>query len=134
MYYKNICISFFIFLFYQGESDSVCKNYKFGTFSIFFDKSKDSYFTIKRGKNSQLETNLNGDKMYYSIEWINECSYIQKFDKNRNKLTESMKMINKDGGMVIELLNITENKCINYQSYVKNFKKASLRKGKFCKN
>lgn len=134
MYYKKIVLfSFLAFSLYKSDTDFVCKNYKYGTFSVFFDNSKDSYYTIIRGKVSQLEINSKGNKVYYNIEWINGCSYIQKFDEKKNKLTRNMKMLNDDGGMVIELLDTTKNKCINYQSYVKKFKNLSLRKGKFCK-
>jgi hypothetical protein len=70
--------------------------------------------------------------LFYFFQWLNECKYIQKFDNKKNKLTEEMKMINEDGGIVIEFLNKEDDKCINYQSYVKKFKKMSLRKGKFC--
>jgi hypothetical protein len=118
------------FLGYTEKND--CKEYKFGTFSIFFDGSQKSYFTIKRDKTTQIEVNPNGKKVFYTIEWLNECKYIQKFDNKKNKLTEEMKMINEDGGIVIEFLNKEDDKCINYQSYVKKFKKMSLRKGKFC--
>ncbi|WP_420400268.1 hypothetical protein [Flagellimonas sp.] len=93
----------------------------------------ESYYSIKRTSSEQIETNQFGDKVYYSIRWINDCSYIQKFDKSKMSLSDEMKMVNGDGGMVVELLNeIGENR-IAFRSYVKNFKEMSLRNGEFKK-
>ncbi|MBL4604930.1 MAG: hypothetical protein JKY02_04500 [Flavobacteriaceae bacterium] len=88
---------------------------------------------MKGNDNSQIETNIYGDKAYYKIEWINECTYLQKFDENKMELTKEMKMVNSDGGMIIEFLEIKNDSTIKFQSYVKNFKEISLIKGEFTK-
>ncbi|WP_156772412.1 hypothetical protein [Urechidicola croceus] len=97
------------------------------------ENESEIYYQIERTKTSQIETNEYDEKVFYSIKWISDCSFIQKFDKNKMKLTDEMKMINNDGGIVVELLNKEDDNCILYQSYVKNFKELSLRNGMFCK-
>lgn len=130
---KLLYLLLFIFIMSCNSQKKKCEEFKYGTFSIFFDNSEESFFTIDRDKTEQVEIAPDGKKVYYTIEWINECSYIQKFDSKKTELIGTMKMINDDGGIVVELKDIIDNKCITYESYVKNSKKNSLRKGKFCK-
>ncbi|GAA3596690.1 hypothetical protein Q4Q39_08370 [Flavivirga amylovorans] len=111
---------------------STCQDFQKGNFIIKLDT--EVYSKYERTENTQIETDQLGNKIYYSIEWISECSFIQKFDEDKMELTDEMKMVNKDGGVVIELLDIIGDGCISYQSYVKNFKDLSLKKGSFCKN
>ncbi len=129
-------IRFFIFSFllcsFNSENTSFCQNFKKGSFDVMIDGESDIYFRIERTEESQVETNIYDDKVYYSIQWMNDCSYIQKFDKSKMKLTDEMRMINKDGGIVVELLEVQNDTCISYQSYVKKFKNLSLKKGLFC--
>ena len=49
------------------------------------------------------------------------------------KLTKEMKMVNSDGGMVVELLEVKNDSTISFQSYVKDFKEMSLTHGTFTK-
>lgn len=122
-----------IILFSCKAPNPSCQNFKTGVFEVKTEGDSDTFFKIERNGNSQIETNEFNDKVYYSIKWISNCSYIQKFDENKMELTDEMKMINEDGGLVIELLNVIDENCIYYQSYVKKFKDLSLKKGIFCK-
>lgn len=133
MILKRVLILFVFLSLFSYKHYSTCQDFKKGSFSIKLNGESDIYYKILRTENTQIETSEYGEKVYYSIEWINECSFIQKFDKNKMKLTDAMKMINKDGGMVVELLEVMGDSCISYQSYVKNFKDISLKQGVFCK-
>ena len=115
------------------DSELSCKDFKKGSFHVKELNGTEIYYTLERGENSQIETNMFGDKVYYTIKWINDCSYLQKFDKSKMKLTDEMKMVNGDGGMIIELLKVKNDSTITFQSYVKKFKDLSLRKGEFSK-
>ena len=134
MVVKSLKIILFVSLLYSfnNEADS-CVNFRLGIYDVNINNESETKFRIVRTESGQIETNEFDDKVYYTIKWINDCSYIQKFDKNKMKLTDEMKMINKDGGVVIELLQILNDSCVSYQSYVKNFKNLSLKKGSFCK-
>ncbi len=110
-----------------------CNDFKLGSYKIFISDGSESYYSIYRTDSSQIETNEYGDKVYYTVEWISNCSYIQKFDKSKMELTDKMKMINSDGGMVVELLDVMDKNRIAFKSYVKKFKEMSLTSGKFKK-
>ncbi len=119
-------------LFASCNESPSCKDFKEGNYNIVSENAL-SDFAVIRNLDSQIETNEYGDKTYYSIEWISECSFISMFDDTKMVLNDEMRMINSDGGLVVELLEVLDDDCISYQSYVKNFKELSLRKGKFCR-
>ena len=112
---------------------SDCNDYKKGTYKIYMSGDSESYYTINRTHSSQIETNENGNEVFYTIKWINDCSYVQKFDKTKMELNDEMKMINNDGGMVVELLDVRAENRITFKSYVKKFKEMSLTTGEFEK-
>ena len=112
---------------------SDCNDYKEGSYKIYMSGDSQSYYTINRTHSSQIETNENGDKVFYTIKWISDCSYIQKFDRRKMELNDEMKMINNDGGMVVELLDVKIENRISFKSYVKKFKEMSLTTGEFEK-
>ena len=110
----------------------VCKDFKTGSYSVETD-GMPTGFQITRTEQNQMEKNENDEEAYYIVEWLSECSYVSKFDSSKMKLTDEMKMINSDGGIVVELKEVISDDCITFQSYVKDYKDLSLRKGKFCK-
>ena len=118
------------FTSYDYESKS-CTDFKLGSYKIFMSEDSESYYTINRTDSSQIETNEYGDEVYYTVKWISDCSYVQKFDKSKMKLTDEMIMVNGDGGMIIELLEVIDENHITFRSYVKNFKEMSMRNGVF---
>ncbi|MDT7831245.1 hypothetical protein RQM59_02580 [Flavobacteriaceae bacterium S356] len=111
-----------------------CESFKLGEFYMFFDGERKSYYKIDRSENEQLELDTRGNKVFYTVEWLSKCSYVLKFDPDKNELIPEMKMINEDGGLVIVLENTpSREKCINYTSYVKDYEESSKRTGMFCK-
>ena len=130
---NRILFSVVFLTLFSFKNNPTCIDFKVGYFSVKIMDDTSIYYWVDRTEKDQIETNEYGEKVYYTIEWINDCSFVQKFDKNKMKLTNEMKMINDDGGVVVELLEVENDKCIYYQSYVKKFKEISLRKGKFCK-
>lgn len=114
------------------QETSICEDFKTGNYSVETDGMPTGY-QITRTEQGQMEKNENNEEAYYIVEWLSECSYISKFDSSKMELTDEMKMVNSDGGIVVELLEVIDNKCITFQSYVKDYKDLSLRMGKFCK-
>lgn len=133
MYLKLISTIMICFSLFNSDSNLNCVDFKKGSFHVKEPNGTEIYYTLERDEFSQIETNMFGDKVYYTIKWINECSYLQKFDKTKMKLTDEMKMVNGDGGMIIELLEMKNDSTIIFQSYVKKFKDLSLMKGEFSK-
>ena len=111
-----------------------CELFKYGKFKVFFgEKKEESFYTLDRTQNEQVEIDARGNKVFYTVEWLSNCSYISKYDTKKNQMTEDMKMVNEDGGIVVILENKTiEGKCIKYTSYVKNFEESSKQSGYFC--
>jgi hypothetical protein len=127
-----ILISIFSwFALHTEEVEVVCSDFKLGSYQIVMSGDSESYYSIERNEMTQIEINEYGDKVYYTIKWTSECSYIQTFDKHKMNLTDEMKMVNGDGGMVVELLEVKNDSCIAFMSYVRKFKKLSLRYGEF---
>lgn len=120
------------YLLFGCKEVSICKDFKVGRYKVVSETAL-SDFEITRTLINQIERNEQGDVTYYTIEWIDECSFVSKFDKTKMTLNDDMKMINSDGGLVVELLEVLDNDCISFQSYVKNFKDLSFSKGKFCR-
>ena len=110
----------------------VCEAFKTGSYSVETDGMPTGY-QITRTEQNQMEKNEDNEEAYYIVEWLSECSYVSKFDDSKMELTDEMKMINSDGGILVELIELVDDDCITFQSYVKDYKDLSLRKGKFCK-
>jgi hypothetical protein len=113
-----------------GQNSS-CSDFKFGSYKIIMKGDSESYYTIERNESSQIETNDYGEKVYYVVKWLGDCSYVQKFDEKKMELSDDMKMINDDGGMVVELKKVLDENRVEFVSYVKKFKELSLTSGEF---
>ncbi len=133
MYISLISKILILFSIFYSDSNLSCEDFKKGLFHVKEPNGTEIYYTLKRSENSQIETNMFGDKVYYTIKWLSDCSYLQKFDKTKMQLTDEMKMVNGDGGMVVELLKVKNDSTIKFQSYVKDFKELSLINGEFTK-
>lgn len=119
-------------LFFGCQEAPICENFKTGSYSVESEGMSTGY-QITRTEQGQTEKNESNEEAYYTIEWLSECSYISKFDSSKMELTDEMKMVNSDGGIVVEFLEVIDDNCIAFQSYVKDYKDTSLTKGKFCK-
>jgi len=131
---KLFYVMSFVFIISCGEEPERCETFKLGKFYVFFGGSKASYYKINRTNDKQIELDTKGNKVFYTVKWLSKCSYVSKFDSEKNELTPEMKMINEDGGLVVVLENTpSREKCINYTSYVKDYEESSKRTGMFCK-
>ncbi len=104
------------------EEKQYCKLFKEGNFSaeiVVEDKTYKSTFT--RNKNIQIE-NFNNKIDTFSIRWINDCEYIIKNIKPKNRLEEKP--------IHIKILTNTNNSYTFEYSYVGESKK---NKGKATK-
>ena len=132
MILKNLFLITVAQLVFGCQLPPVCKDFKTGSYSVETDGMPTGY-QITRTEQNQMEKSENNEEAYYILEWLSECSYVSKFDSSKMDLTDEMKMINSDGGIVVELIEVIGGDCITFQSYVKDYKDLSLRKGKFCK-
>jgi len=133
---RFLCILLILALTYScSKKKEECESFKYGKFKVFFgEKQEESFYTLTRNQNEQVETDSRGNKVFYSVKWLSNCSYLAKYDTNKNEITDDMKMVNADGGIVVILENENvKGKCIKYTSYVKNYENASKQKGFFCK-
>lgn len=116
--------------------DLTCSDFKNGTFIIPNKSGELLNHKLVRNENSQMEfyNSIENKKINYgTIEWINDCSYRLKFDETKMDLTDDLKYINKNGGIITEMIKI-EGKCFYYKSVlIVDGKVAKRIDGSFCK-
>ena len=121
---KNLIIlPFLLFSLFSFSQDLKCKDFKTGTFYITLKKDVPLKMKIIRELNFQTEFILNKEDIkdedvqpvvYELIEWIDECSFILKFDETKMTLTEYQKYINDNNGVSIQL-NEINGRCCDYE-------------------
>ena len=90
-----------------------CSDFKEGDFIVPSDSETNIPYQIIRKKDSQIEIVSDPEfsgTSYINIEWINDCSYISKYDTSKMELTEFQKYINDNGGIVTEIIGF-DGKC-----------------------
>ena len=140
---KIIFLSLSLIGFYSFSQELSCKDFKEGT---FFSKMTDPVnveYKIVRLANTQTEfpgelpdelkgTDFSMAPQYAIIEWVDDCTYILKYDESKTELTEIQKMVNKLGGFINEMVKI-EDGCFYYKSTLKFEEGEKSLEGKFCK-
>lgn len=89
-----------------------CSDFKEGDFIVPTDSEANIPYQIIRTKDSQIEIVIDPEyssTLYINIEWINDCSYISKYDTSKMKLTEFQKYINDNDGIVTEIIGFDGN-------------------------
>lgn len=144
---KAITILLFTISLTTFSQKLTCKDFKEGTFYIPKDSINPFTFKVFRSSNSQTEliTNLHEidkgflkefpqykEEFHETITWINDCTFRLKFDETKMKLTNSMKEMNRNGGLLIEKLKI-KGKCFYYTSSMKIQGETQRVNGKICK-
>ncbi len=132
---------FFIVIVLVGLNSSAqnlsCSDFQNGTFTIPNESgSQSEYKLIREGKVQMEVVEIEDEKftIYGIIEWINECSYILKYDNSKMSLPEELQFINDHGGIVTDLIKI-EDKCFYYKSVlIIDGKETQRIDGKFCKD
>ena len=124
------------FLTNSYSQSLTCNDFKEGKFIVPSNKIiPKEHYIIREGNNQTEYVEESGQELliYGAIEWIDNCSYIIKFDGSKMELTDDLKFINENGGIVTSLLNI-EGRCFFYKSVLVIEEKEVYRfDGQFCK-
>ncbi|GGD30779.1 hypothetical protein [Flavobacterium orientale] len=110
-----------------------CNDFKSGTFEIV-DAKLDRRYVIERRGNWQSEETFTiaGErirgKMYFKIQWINDCEYNLFCDTSKSTFDEEDLKINANGGVNIKILTMNKN-CATFRCKVMDFSM----EGEVCK-
>ncbi|WP_040282053.1 hypothetical protein [Psychroserpens damuponensis] len=87
-----------------------CKKFKTGTFVIPGD-SRVPQSKLIRNKTTQIESLSTHDVVELDIKWVDDCNYILKLSATtpENKISEVEKMIDREGGLRIEMLRTAKD-------------------------
>ncbi|MFC2127836.1 hypothetical protein ACFLRU_05585, partial [Bacteroidota bacterium] len=55
-----------------------------------------------RSENSLIQISPSGDSLFAKVEWINDCSYRLKFNKDKMHLSTFQLNVNRQGGILVE--------------------------------
>jgi hypothetical protein len=84
------------------EKKMNCTDFKTGTYLI----SKDTLFKnasrLIKTETTQQQISSKGDTLFAKVEWLNDCSYLLTFDKNKMMLSAFHININTRGGFLVE--------------------------------
>lgn len=105
--------------------DEFCAAFKEGSFYIPpTDKLPVSY-KVERNGETQIETVKSSpkgllteeteDTQYAVVKWLDNCSYRLWYDESRGPLSAVQQMINRNNGILVELLSVDGN-CVNFRS------------------
>ncbi len=132
---KKILLIIFLIGFDSFAQDLTCKDFKEGAFVVPADSiTKISYEIIRKG-NTQKEIVSDPEFKQVSfgkIKWITDCSYKTNYDTTKMKLTKYQEFINKNGGVLVEMIKI-KGKCFYFKSMLKIGDKTERIDGKLCK-
>lgn len=103
-----------------------CSDLRNGIFFAEVNEPFKAKWKITRTENQQIEEIIEipkevkemgypTDPHYELIEWIDNCSYILKYDESKSDLTDSQKVINDNGGVLTTITEIDGN-CYYYTS------------------
>lgn len=133
---KNVFILLLLVLMFSScsQEDLTCKDFKEGTFSMTLDQLGINSSTITRKNNRQVEK-VDGSVFYALLDWIDECSYIVKYDesKTEKKILDYVKEQNDNKGIVVSKLKI-EGKCFYFKAvYSPKEGEDVINTGRICK-
>ena len=112
-----------------------CADFKEGTFIVPGEVKEDIPYKIVRNGNFQTEIVSDPEykqTSYILLDWIDDCSYKSTYDVTKMELTDYQKFINKNGGILTELIKI-DGKCFYFKSTLKADGKTERIDGKLCK-
>ncbi|MFD1096097.1 hypothetical protein [Salegentibacter chungangensis] len=137
---KNIyLLTFLMFAYFNSAAqNSSCENFKTGNF-IMPPEEGYSSVRIERHNNYQIEIPLNEkglpdknkEEQYINLEWVDDCTYIGKYDATKMELTEFQKFVNTNGGIKVEMKKI-EKGCFFYLSTLTIEGEEQRLDGKMC--
>ncbi len=120
-----------------------CEDFKEGVFEVVTVEPIKMKWEIIRTGNEQVEVikeipqeyidkGFPTDPSHIKIQWIDDCTYISKFDDSKFALTEIQKQTNKLGGMKTKMIKINGD-CLYFKSSMKVNSKEEFFVGKMCK-
>ncbi len=94
-----------------------CKDFKEGVFYIVSELDGVEYeYEISRTNNVQEEYYDDNNTLYTTLSWIDDCTYILKFNEDLNgEIDEVSKKINNMGGIYVQKKYI-EGECFYFKS------------------
>ena len=124
---KLITYIFLLIFLSSCAEKSACEKFKKGDFYEIVLGNENINKKVTRIDNSEISLlvkrngkTVESTKDYKIIEWINECDYILKIDESKMEMDESMREINRNGGILCEFEFESDNylhyKCTNYES------------------
>ena len=122
--------------------DLNCEDFKNGTFKAIIKAPFKMEWEIIRKGDTQTELiekqpDYNFDmelpkKQYGLIEWIDDCTYILRYDETKIALTDQQKLVNAANGVLTELIKI-EGNCFWYKATLEYQGQTQRIEGKLCK-
>jgi hypothetical protein len=101
-YFLKISVLVLFISILSCEKKTSCTDFKSGTFLISTDTSFVKSQKIIRNNDLDIQVSPKGDSVFAKIEWLNDCSYKLKFDKNRMHLSNFHLNINTNNGILVE--------------------------------
>ncbi|MDR3273132.1 MAG: hypothetical protein LBT29_06610 [Flavobacteriaceae bacterium] len=114
---------------YQNKNDA-CLNFSGGTFRNVSDNNNLSSIIIRKG-NNQVEI-TDGERVYKTIRWVDDCSYNLFFDKKDTRKDPLLKKFNKNRGLFVTPTQVIDN-TLYYKSQYFDGKKNVIISGKLVK-
>ncbi len=125
-----VLLASFIFnTFLYGQKPD-CERFHYGSFMTISDSLLNNQsFKVIRTFNEQVEINSDGQKLFFNIQWISNCSYKIWFNNNSNKLQSSIR----DKTVLINLFK-TSNDTAFYKTFlIKDKKHVEVSSGRMVK-
>lgn len=89
-------------LFSSCEKKISCTDFKTGKYLISNDTIFDNAPVLFKTEKTQIQINSKGDTLFANVEWLNDCSYLLSFDKNKMMLSAFQINVNTRGGLLVE--------------------------------
>ena len=126
------------------SQELTCESFHNGTFIIPADDTLPFSIKVERNGNYQSEIIINPEvidaedsklrkKVFEIIDWIDDCTYRLKYDKTKMELDEHQKFVNRNGGLLVEMVKI-DGSCFYYNSSMTVDGEVMSVKGKICKD
>ncbi|WP_139959967.1 hypothetical protein [Flavicella sediminum] len=105
-----------------------CTDFRTGEFLISSDTIFTNAHTVIRNETSQIQISPKGDSLFAKVEWINDCSFKLKFDKNKMRLSTFQLNVNRQGGIHVQY-GQSENDVMPFKSLLKGETKSETYSG-----
>lgn len=129
---KILFICTLLFTFNSFAQNLNCDDFKEGEFLIPADHYNPTPFKVVRQGNQQIEVKENGEELLIDIKYTDKCNYILTSNPNSDLHDETAQMINDNGGVKVEMIEI-KGDTLFYNSYIEIDNKTFTIPGKLIK-